>query len=112
MIEVVLKNYLETCFNVPIYLEIPPDNTAKKFYALELVGGGEDNEIRESSITIESYGPSMYESALMDEEMIAAMENAPLCAEIYGVYLNSHYNATDTERKIYKYKALYDIKHY
>ena len=111
MIEVVIKNYLKMVFDYPVYLEIPP-NAAKEYYSIERVGGNEEDELKKSSITIESHGDSLNKSAIMDEEMIEAMKNAPVCDEIYGVHLNSHYNATNTERKIYKYKALFDINHY
>lgn len=112
MIEIVIKNYLESVVDIPVYLEIPAKNTAQEFYTVELVGGGKEDEIGKSSITIESYGSSLYRSALLDEQMREYMKNAVQCAEIYGVNLNSHYNATDTERNIYKYKALFDINHY
>lgn len=111
MIEVVVKEYLETVLNYPVYLEIRP-NSASEYYAIERVGGGEDNGLLSTSLTIESHGSSLYRSALMDEELIDAMKGATICEEIYGTHLNSHYNATDTERKIYKYKALFDINHY
>jgi len=112
MLEVVLKQYLEAVLDEPVYLEIPA-GAAAEYYSLERVGGRETDEgVYESSITIESHGSSMYKSALMDEAVIAAMKDANTCEEIYGVRLNSHYNATDTERKIYKYKALFDVNHY
>ena len=111
MIEITLKQYLETVVSKPVYLEIPKD-AAKEYYAIERVGGSEDDGVKTSQITIESHGKSLYESAVMDEAIIEAMENATICSEIYGTRLNSHYNATDTERLIYKYKALFDINHY
>ena len=111
MIEVVLKQYLESELDYPVYLEIPA-GAAAEYYSLERVGGRETDGLCETSITIESHGASLYKSALMDEQVIEAMKNADLCNEIYGAHLNSHYNATDTERKIYKYKALFDINHY
>lgn len=111
MIEAILRDYLILTTQKTVYLEIPA-NAADEYYAIERVGGSEEEKLFKSSITIESHGSSLYRSALMDEELIAAMENAIECTDISSVALNSHYNATDPERKIYKYKALFDITHY
>lgn len=111
MLEVTLKQYLDTKVDVPVYLEVPAD-AAKEYYALERVGGSEDDKIFHSSFTIESVGKSLYKSALMDETIIGIMTDAIELPEISSVLLNTHYNATDTERKQYKYKALFDINHY
>lgn len=112
MIEAIVKNYLESVVSIPVYTEIPAKNQANEFYVIELVGGGESEEVKESSITIESHGSTLYRSSLLDQQMRDLMKNAYICEEIYEVTLNSHYNATDTERNIYKYKSLFDIKHY
>lgn len=111
MLEVILKNYLELALNKTVYLEIPA-NATSEYYVLERVGGGEEEKIYHSSVTIESHGSSMYRSAQMDEDVINAMMDAISVTDIVKVELNSHYNATDPERKIYKYKALFDITHY
>lgn len=111
MLEVTIKQFLETRVNVPVYLEVPAD-AAKEYYAIERVGGSEDEKIFHSSVTIESVGKSLYSAALMDENLYNIMCDLPTMPDVSSINLNSHYNATDTERKQYKYKALFDINHY
>ncbi len=113
MIELTIKNYLETCeLGVPVLLEIPK-NPAPACYVIEKTGSSTNNHITASTIAIKSYAPSMYEAATMNEAIKAAMLNGLITLdEIARVDLNSDYNFTDTQTKQYRYQAVFDIVHY
>lgn len=112
MIEAVLLNYLqERLTDVPVYMEIP-ENMPDKFVVLEKTGGGMENHIFESTIAVRSYAASMYDAALLNEEIKGWMLYGQTPAEVCSIRLNSDYNYTDTSTKRYRYQAVYDIKHY
>lgn len=72
-----------------------------------------DNHITRSTFAIQSYAPSMYEAATMNEEIKAAMLNSLITlGSVAKVDLNSDYNYTDTTTKTYRYQAVFDIVHY
>ena len=48
----------------------------------------------------------------INEEVKAAMDEIIVLPEISRSKLNSDYNFTDTEKKRYRYQAVYDITHY
>ena len=113
MIEVVVKNYLDTALDgIPVVLEVPKTQPAK-FYLVEKTGGGLDDHISKSTIVIQSYADSLYTAAAMSEEVIALMKYGLVeQEEVVSVSLNSEYNYTDTTEKKYRYQAVFDIIHY
>lgn len=112
MIEEILKNYLGDSLSAPVYLEIPYDYPSN-FYAIERTGGGQVNHIKSATIAIKSYASSLYDAALMNEELKEVMLKDILSLdEIASVQLNSDYNFTDTTTKQYRYQAVFDIRYY
>ena len=112
MIEAVILDYLSTELNpVPAYMEVPathPDT----FVVITRTGGNIRNHLHESTFAVQSYGPSLYETAALDEQVVEALLAAESLDEISSVRLNSHYNYTDTPTKRYRYQAVFDISHY
>ena len=112
MIEEILHNYLGDSLSVPVYLEVPKDYPSR-YYVIERTGGAQVNHIKSATVAIKSYGESMYDAALMNEELKEVMlETIPAYGEIASVRLNSDYNFTDTTTKQYRYQAVFDIKYY
>ena len=112
MIEVTVLNYLKTRTNLPVYLEIPKD-APQSFYKIEKTGSSLDNHIYSSTFAIQSYSDSMYNAAVMNEDLKGYMLDGLIeCSEIASVGLNSDYNYTDTTTKRYRYQAVFDIVHY
>jgi hypothetical protein len=113
VIEQIIKDYLDECeLGVPVVLEIPK-TPAPSCYVIEKTGSSTNNHITASTIAIQSYAPSMYEAAAMNEALKPLMLNGLLTlGEIASVQLNSDYNFTDTQTKQYRYQAVFDIVHY
>lgn len=117
MIETIVKNYLQTKLSpIPVTLEVI---NADKYVLIEKTGSGEDEHLLETTFAIQSYGPSLYEAAALNEAVKEAMlgdgntdygiiELSSICQ----CSLNSDYNYTDTSIKKYRYQAVYDLTHY
>ena len=112
MIEVVLRNYLNNSnLSAEVFMERPairPDY----YFLLEKSGSGKINQIHESDFIVQSYAPTLYEAAAMNEEIKEAMFNAVKLDEISAVELNTDYNYTNAESKSYRYQAVFVITHY
>lgn len=111
MIEVVILNHLNSVLSVPAYMEIPKDQP-ESFVVLEKTGSGKRNRLCSATFAVQSYAPTMYAAASLNEEAKAAMESAVELNEVTSVALNSDYNYTDTASKKYRYQAVFDIYHY
>lgn len=111
MIEKTLLDYLNQALSAPTYMEIP-ENMPERFVVLEKTGGGMENHIYESTIAVQSYAPSLYEAAVLNEEVKGALLYGSVPNDITRVRLNSDYNYTDPDTNRYRYQAVYDIKHY
>ena len=112
MIEVTLLNYLNSAgLSAPVYAEQPKDKPAV-FFVIEKSGSSRVNQIDESDFIVQSYAPTKYLAASMNEEIKEVMFGARFLDEVSAVELNSDYDYTDTDSKTYRYQAVYVITHY
>ena len=111
MIEKIILDYLTDALTVPVYMEIPASPPGS-FVVIEKTGSSVENRLWSAMFAIQSYGPSMYAAASLNEEVKAAMLDAVVLDDITSVDLNSDYNFTDTGTKRYRYQAVFDIFHY
>ena len=115
MIEITIKQFLESKLSVPVLLEQPKDK-ASQFVVIERTGGAQKNKIPSAIFTIQSYGKTMQDAAELNELvknwMLDGNEGLVTENEVVSVNLNSDYNFTDTTTKQYRYQAVYDIVHY
>lgn len=112
MIEQVILNHLNKCLTVPAYMEKPQNNIPLRYVLIEKTGSRRANHIKLSAFAIQSYAESLFEAAKLNEEVKKAMDNSAELNEISRAQLNSDYNFTNTEKKQYRYQAIYDITHY
>ena len=108
MIEIIIKNYLAEKLSMPVVLEVPAD-PPKSFILLEKTGSNREERIDRA---IQSYAPSMYEAARLNERVKAAMDSAAELDAVSASRLNSDYNFTDTTTKRYRYQAVYDLVYF
>lgn len=108
MIEKILLDYLNEKLGVPVLMEVP-ENNIKRFVVLEKVGSSQTNHIPTATMAAQSYGPTLYDAAKLNELVKVAIESSIELNEISSVRLNSDYNFTNTETKKYRYQALYVI---
>lgn len=115
MIETIVKEFLESKLSVPVLTE-KPKNPASRYVVIEKTGGARENFIDSSILTIQSYGPSLYEAARLNDEvkkwMLDGLEGLITVSDVSNVNLNSDYNFTDTSTKKNRYQALFDVTHY
>lgn len=111
MIEIIIKKYLDEHLTVSSFLEKVED-MPDSYVLFEKTGSSKFNYLSSSTFDFQSYAPSMYEAAKLNEELKEIVEQLVILDEISGVSLNSDYNFTDTETKEYRYQAVFDINHY
>lgn len=111
MIELTIKKYLDGHLDVPSFLERQA-NMPDKFVLYEKTGGGKRNHLQSATFAFQSYAPSLYQAAELNENLKNVVEGLVVLPEIISVELNSDYNFTDTTTKEYRYQAVYDIKYY
>lgn len=111
MIEIVIKQFLDGHLSVPSFLE-KKGKMPEKYVLFEKTGGAKKNHLLSSTCAFQSYAPSLYEAAVLNEELKAVVEDMIILDEISGIKLNSDYPFTDTTMKEYRYQAVFDINHY
>lgn len=111
MIEKIILNYLNDQLNVPVYMERPEKDTGE-YVVIEKTGSGRMNHINRATFALQSFGNSLVRAAEINEDAKAAMDALIVLPEVSRSQLNSDYNYTDTQKKRYRYQAVYDITHY
>lgn len=111
MIEIVIKEFLDGHLSVPSFLE-RSEKPPEKYVLFEKTSGGSNNYLPSATFAFQSYAPSLYEAAALNEKLKAAVESMITLDSISKIKLNSDYNFTDTETKEYRYQAVFDINHY
>lgn len=117
MIEQIIFDYLNSKLDVPVYTMQPEEQFDSEgnplsYVLIEKTGGGVTDHVPSATVAIQSYGPTLYESALLNEIVITAMEEIVELPAIGRCHLDTDYNFTDTRRKIPRYQAVYDIRYY
>ncbi len=111
MIEKTILDYLSDVLSVPVYLEVP-EEPSDSFVLLEKTGSSRTNWVCAATMALQSYGPSLYDAAVLNETVKVAMDGAITLDVICAARLNSDYNFTDTATKRYRYQAVYDVTYY
>lgn len=107
MIEKIILDYLSKNLSAPVSMEVQQGQT--DFVVIEKTGNSADNHIYSATIAVQSYGRTMYEAAELNEKVKAAMERLIELDSVSKCELNTDYNFTDTDKKQYRYQAVFDV---
>lgn len=108
MIEKIIYDYLNSCMDVPVYME-KQDDMPETYVLIEKTGSSVSNYIYSATFAIQSYSTSMYKASELNEIVKEKMDDLITLPNISKSSLNSDYNFTDTQTKKYRYQAVYDI---
>lgn len=111
MIELIVKDYLSKYLGIPIVFE-HQKNLPKQYILIQKTSGKRENFLKESTIAIQSYAETLFESAKLNEKIKDLMYDLIMVDEVSKVNLNSDYNYTNLETKEYRYQAVFDIHYY
>ena len=111
MIETIVKDYLDTVLTVPVTTERAED-PPEKYVIIERTGESVSNMVRTATIAIRAVAQTMYDAAELIETVITEMDGLRTVDAVSGVYLNTSYNFTDANTKVYRYQAVFQITYY
>ena len=108
LIEQVVADYLEETLELPAFPE-KPTNPPEEYILVEKTGSSAENYINSATVAIQSYAGSLYKAAALNEKVKGAMNGLSVLDEISSSKLNTDYNFTNTDKKQYRYQAIYDL---
>lgn len=111
MIEQIVLEHLAGALDVPVHDEVPPAPPAS-FVVVDKTGSGRENFILSATFAVQSYAPTKYAAAALNEQTKEAMDRLIELDEIISSSLNSDYPFPDTSTKQYRYQAVYNLQHY
>ena len=115
MIELTIKTYLSQRLaeaGIEVGLELPPGKDPAKYVVIEKTGSSKTNRLPNATLAIQSYGPTLYDAASLNESIKTIMEEAVSLDDISKVSINSDYNFSDPDTKRYRYQAIFQIWYY
>ena len=110
MIAKQLLDYLGSVLDVPVRMEAPEQTTG--YVLIDQTGSSRTNHIITTTFAIQSYGASLYDAMVLNDEVKDAMVGFAELDEITRVELETDYNYTNTATKQYRWQAVYLITHY
>ena len=112
MIEVKLKDYLETNLNnISVVMEYPK-NPPEKFVMLQLADGGCINHIDAATFFVTVNAPSLYEAAQLRDQVKDIMLGATELACISSARLGGDRADIDTANHVYQYDLTFNYYYY
>lgn len=111
MIENIVRKFINEQTNISAYME-KPEEPPEEYFLIEKTGSRNAEFIFTSTLAIDSVASSLYNAAVANEELKNVMDKLIYLDLITKVVLRGDYNASDPERREYKYQAIFDISHY
>lgn len=116
MIEQTLYEYLTGYFadDVSVNMQRPDSQNPlmDTFIVLEKTGSSLVNHLYTATIAVQSYAPTLFEAASLNERVKQAMFESVTLNDITKCSLNSDYNFPDVESKRPRYQAVFEVTHY
>ena len=110
MIAKTLLDYLDSVLDVPVVMEAP--ERTSDYVLIDQTGSSRTNHIITTTFAIQSYGDSLYEAMVLNEEVKNAMVGFAELGNVTRVELQTDYNFTNTATKQYRWQAVFLITHY
>ncbi len=95
-----------------VYVGMEAPERLSGYVLIEKTGSTTENHITTATIVTQSYGTTMYDALVLNEEVKQAMAGLVEVASVSGVKLDTDYNYTNTATKQYRYQAVFQITHY
>lgn len=111
MIDLVVKQHLESRLAVPVYFEFPADPPAS-FVLLNLENNPRENLLDSALLVVSSYGSTQYKAAVLNDSVKPVLDSLAELSCISASRRGGDYPAFDTERKKYRYQAVQNITYY
>ena len=110
MIAKTLLDYLDHNLSVPVVMEAPEQTT--DYVLIDQTGSSRTNHIITTTFVIQSFGDSLYDAMVLNDEIKDAMVGFAELDDVTRVELETDYNYTNTATKQYRWQAVYQITHY
>jgi hypothetical protein len=111
VIEIIVKEHLSASLPVGVYMEIPPE-LPDRFVVLKKADSSREDQLDAAMFVADSYAPSLYEAALLNEQVKTAMDTLIEHPAISHVQRSGDYPLTNTAIKRHRYQAVFDVSHY
>lgn len=111
MVEALVISYLNSELSCGVFAEVPED-APSKFVIVQKTGSRRANRLDSATFALQSYAPSKYEAAELNESVKCAMDGIVELAEVSSSKLDGDYDFTDASTKRCRYQAVYRITHY
>ena len=111
MIELIVKDFLQSKLPQKVYMEYP-EKPPERFFLLRRSGQGREDMLETSTLILDSYGQTRLEAARLNEAGKAAMDELTELDEVTSSKRSGDYPLEDTQNKRYRYQAVQTITHY
>ena len=104
--------------NITAYGEEPKNSYPNEYFSrdsfcvVQKTGGGVERRLRNATIAVQSYAPTLAQAAELNEAVLTVMEQMIELSDITAVRLNSDYEFSKESTKQPRYQAVFEIYYY
>lgn len=109
MIELLIKQYLETILNKQVCIGEKPRTKEPEYIVIESLNAGRVNGIDAVTLNLYSYATDMASAAVLNLEVKEAMFNAISIPEVSSSRLGGGGQNIDQETKTYCYESVFNL---
>ena len=112
-IEEIVIDYLTS--NLPAGVSVSgfvPSPMPANFVTVEKTGSSEQNQIRNATIAVQSWGKTQYEAMTLNENVKDVLRGLPELPVVSACKCSTDYNYTDTTTNRSRYQALFKVVYY
>lgn len=109
MIEKIVYDYLKANLTGADVYTLRPDDQAGEFVVIDRTGGSESDHVVTVTIAVQSFADSLLKACELNEDVKDLMKNITSLSTISQCKLSRDYNFTDTNKKKYRYQAIFEI---
>lgn len=111
MIESIVFDFMKSNLSVPVFMEYPTEQHTR-FVVLRKADSSRDNMVDTAMFVADSYAETMYETAKLNEQVVAAFDSLTDLENVSSSKRGGDYNAPDTQNKRYRYQAVCNVTYY
>ena len=117
LVEKVILDYLteqlaaSQRYDVGVYMEMPEQPLPSNFIVIEKTGSARINRVCTDNIALQSCATSLLGAAQLNQLTKTLMDGIISLPAIGAAHLDTDYNFTDPETKVYRYQAIFRISY-
>lgn len=111
MIEIIIREYLESVLDVPVLLEVPK-SVPSSYVLMRILDASETNHICAATFSFDITDTSLYKASILTESVRDALDGITILDSVSKAFMGGESSDIDSANKTYQYTLTYNFIYY